>query len=171
MHGAVSQICCQLAHLFSKTDIPSALHHQQDLDLVLTLRMCGDSWWKGKEPQVIGNACSKTVYIKTATYTVLMKRNAVGDIWHLQLFNLYQKHEHLEAFRHKTRRIHYSSLKGLRSPYLFLLLLFYFLSQSWQIIHCTICLDISDYSFQIYIHWKEDVKEQYSSGVNSISVL
>lgn len=164
MHVAVSQIRCQLAHLFSKTDIPSALHHQQDLDLVLTLRMRGDSWWKGKEPQVVGNACSKTVYIKTATCTVLMKRNAVGDIWHLQLFNLYQKHEHLEAFRHKTRHIHYSSLKGLRSPYLSL-------SQSWQIIHCTICLDISDHSFQIYIHWKEDAKEQYSSGLNSISVL
>lgn len=40
MHSVAAQIRCQLA----QTDIPSALHHQQDLDLVLTLRMCGDSW-------------------------------------------------------------------------------------------------------------------------------
>lgn len=33
-------------HLCSKTDIPSTFHHQQDLNLVVTLGMCGDSWGK-----------------------------------------------------------------------------------------------------------------------------
>lgn len=54
MGVVVLLVRCQLAHLYiSKTDIPSALHHQQDLDLLLTLLMCGDSWGEEKGQQVV----------------------------------------------------------------------------------------------------------------------
>lgn len=85
MHSVVvSQMRCQLAHLFSKTDIPSALHHQQNLDLVLALRMCGDSWeggGGGKGQQVVGDAGSKTVYIQRATCSALLQSDVLGTVY------------------------------------------------------------------------------------------
>lgn len=55
----------QLAHLCSKADIPSALHHQQDLDLVLTFHMSGDSCEGGDRK---GN---KFVVVRTGVLRIL----------------------------------------------------------------------------------------------------
>ncbi len=74
MHGVVvSQMCFQLAHLFSKSDLHSALHHQQDLDLVLTLRMCGHSWEK--------KATSwRTLKLRNCIHIALMHSNALETV-------------------------------------------------------------------------------------------
>lgn len=126
-----SQICGQLAHLFFfiiiillllsllKNDIPSALHHQQDLDLVVALGICGDSWGKRAKGAVV-NTGSGT--FKRATWCALMHCNTlVGrkkisfrfDICSCSIS--VKRLGHLEAFamKHESRCIHYLSLKGL----------------------------------------------------------
>lgn len=107
--------CCWITNtlpisttFFSKTDIPSAFHHQQDLDLVVTLGMCGDSCGGGGEKKrVVGNAASKTGYIQ---WTV--------EVWHLQLFNLLSKRKHLEDLAVKPEHFNASITCHLKVPVL-----------------------------------------------------
>lgn len=84
----VSQMCCQLAHLSSKTDIPSTLHHQQDLDLLLTFSVYGDSWG-GKGRQVGGYLGPKSCKDLVEMHSNLLRTVEITD---LQPFNVIKRH-------------------------------------------------------------------------------
>lgn len=122
MHGVVvSQKHCQLAQLFfffffqRLTYLPPSTISRTWI--FSSPSVCVETA-VGKGQQVSGNAGSKTAYIQRATRSALMQRKLQGaaHVWHLQLFNLCEKHEHLEALamRLESGRIQSLPLKGLR---------------------------------------------------------